>query len=286
MHHSELQLTFTHHTINVNQVQLNYTIGGSGEPIILLHGWPQTGYAWRKVMPELAKSYQVIVPDLRGLGDSSRPTTGYDKKTAAEDIYQLVHRLGFERIHLVGHDIGGMVAYSYATAHPDAVDCLVVMECDIPGFGLEQAMNVAQGGSWHFGFHMARDIPEMLVEGKEHAYIAAQIRQRLYNPTAITEADINEYVRTYASPGGMRAGFEYYRSLPQDAEDNRALSNHKLKMPILAIGSEYGIGDRLLKQMQQIAEDLNGIVVEKSGHYIAEEKPQFLVNHLLKFLRS
>ena len=127
-------VTFSHHMASVNGIQIHYVIGGQGDPIVLLHGWPETWYAWRHVMPDLAKNYTVIAPDLRGLGDSSKPPTGYDGKTVAEDIHQLVTQLGFKTIFLVGHDIGTQVAYSYAAAHPMEVEKLVVMDLTIPGF--------------------------------------------------------------------------------------------------------------------------------------------------------
>jgi len=127
-------MTFSHHMATVNGIQMHYVIGGQGDPIVLLHGWPETWYEWRHVMPALAKNYTVIVPDLRGLGDSSKPPTGYDGNTAAEDIHQLVGKLGFKTIFLVGHDIGTQVAYSYAAAHPTEVKRLAVMELTIPGF--------------------------------------------------------------------------------------------------------------------------------------------------------
>jgi hypothetical protein len=127
-------VTFSHHIASVNGIQLHYVIGGQGDPIVLLHGWPQTWYEWRHVMPTLAKNYTVIVPDLRGLGDSSKPVTGYDGKMVAEDIHQLISQLGFKQIFLVGHDVGSQPAYSYAAAHPTEVRRLVIMEYIFPGF--------------------------------------------------------------------------------------------------------------------------------------------------------
>ena len=127
-------VTFSHHTASVNGIQMHYVIGGQGDPVVLLHGWPETWYAWHKIMPALAKNYTVIAPDLRGLGDSSKPPTGYDGKTVAEDIHQLVTQLGFNSIFLVGHDIGAWVAYPYAAEHPTEVKKLVVMDVTIPGF--------------------------------------------------------------------------------------------------------------------------------------------------------
>jgi len=163
-------MTFSHHTASVNGIQLHYVIGGHGDPVVLLHGWPETWYAWHKVMPALAKNYTVIAPDLRGLGDSSKPLTGYDGKTVAEDIHQLVGKLGFKTIFLVGHDIGSFVVYPYTAAHSTEVKRLVVMEIPPPGFFPSPSMN---GGPllWWVIFHQTPDVPEALVQGKEMIYL-------------------------------------------------------------------------------------------------------------------
>src|ERR687889_1913822 len=156
-------VTFTHHMATVNNgTQIHYVMGGQGDPVVLLHGWPETWYAWRHVMPALAQNYTVIAPDLRGLGDSSKPTTGYDGKTVAEDIHQLVTQLGFKDSFLVGHDLGVLVAFSYAAAHPSEVERLVVMEVPPPGFFPPPQVN---GGPplWWILFHQTPDVPEALV---------------------------------------------------------------------------------------------------------------------------
>lgn len=283
----EFANTFKHYTASVNGVQLHYVMGGKGAPVVLLHGWPQTWYEWRKIMPVLAENYTVIAPDMRGLGDSSKPDSGYDKRTVAEDIYQLTKSLGFKQINLVGHDLGGMVAYAYAAAHPEDVRRLVLAEFWLPGFGLEEGMDVAKGGLWHFGFHMTPKIPEMLTQGREREYLSTVAYKSGYNPTAITEADIDEYVRHYASPGGMRAGFEYYRTLLKDGQQNRESAKTKLVVPVLVLtGSDSGIGDRLLKGVQAVAENVQSGVIEKSGHWLAEEQPAALSERLLAFFNQ
>jgi pimeloyl-ACP methyl ester carboxylesterase len=190
-------VTFSHHMTTVNGIQMHYVMGGKGDPIVLLHGWPQTWYKWRHVMPALAKNYTVIAPDLRGLGDSSKPLTGYDGKTMAEDIHQIVTKLGFKTIFLVGHDIGTQVAYSYAAAHPTEVKRLVVMDFTIPGFGPAGRMPL-----WWPIFHQTRDIPEALIQGKEMMYLSWFYQNLAFNPSAITQTDINEFVSHYSAPGG------------------------------------------------------------------------------------
>src|SRR5919197_2889451 len=231
-------MTFSHNTVSVNDIKLHYVIGGHGDPVVLLHGWPETWYAWHKVMPALAKNHTVIAPDLRGLGDSSKPPTGYDGKTLADDIRQLVAQLGFKTIFLVGHDIGSFVVYPYAAEHPTEVKRLVVMEVPPPGFFPSPQVN---GGPplWWILFHQTPDVPEALVEGKERTYLSWFYQNLAYNPAAITQAAINEYVSHYSAPGGMRAGFEYYRAFPQDAIQNMNYSKTKLTMRVLALGGGY-----------------------------------------------
>jgi pimeloyl-ACP methyl ester carboxylesterase len=278
-------VTFTHHMASVNGVQIHYVMGGQGDPVVLLHGWPETWYAWRHVMPDLAKNYTVIAPDLRGLGDSSKPPTGYDGITVAEDIHQLVTQLGFNTISLVGHDIGTQVAYSYAATHPTEVEKLAVMELTIPGFAPPGRTPI-----WWAIFHQTPDVPEALVQGKEMMYLSWFLRGLAFNPAAITQEDINEYVSHYSAPGGMRAGFEYYRAFPEDAMQNQNYSKTKLPMPVLALGGGYlpVLGGNIsmpsiIYGMQQLAENVQGIKVPNSGHFIPEEQPQFVINQLSNF---
>ena len=279
-------VTFSHHMASMNGIQLHYVIGGKGDPVVLLHGWPQTWYEWRHVMPALAENYTVIVPDLRGLGDSSKPATGYDGNTTAEDIYQLVSQLGFNEIFLVGHDVGAQTAYSYAVDHPNNVTKMVIMDFIFPGFsppGLESLV-------WWFGFHQTRDIPEMLTEGKERGYLSWFYKGIAYNPNAITQADIDEFVSKYSAPGAMRAGFEYYRAFPEDAEQNKESAKPKLTTPVFVLGGGIypALGGELpgnftLNSTQALAANVTGITVPLSGHWIPEEQPQFVIEQLAKF---
>lgn len=270
-----------HHTARVNDILLHYVIAGRGDPVVLLHGWPQTWYEWRKIIPALAERYTVIAPDMRGLGDSSKPVAGYDKRTIAHDIYQLVRQLGFERIFLVGHDWGGPVAYAYACAHPADVRKLVILDIGIPGAGFEQAMAFRPRSIWHVQFHYVPDLPEALITGRERVYLTWFYRTA-YNPTVITEADIDEYVRCYSAPGALRAGFEYYRAIFTDAEHNTENAKTKLRMPVLALGGERGFREMALRSMQQLAENVRGGVIEHCGHWIPEERPDYLTEQLLK----
>jgi pimeloyl-ACP methyl ester carboxylesterase len=271
-------VTFSHHTATVNGIQMHYVMGGQGDPVVLVHGWPQTWYEWRHVMPALAKNYTVIAPDLRGLGESSKPISGYDGKTTAEDIHQLVTKLGFNDIFLVGHDFGVQVAYSYAAAHPNEIKRLVIL--DVPVAGIGPGGNIT--GLWWAQFHNVRDIPEMLVAGHEREYLTWFYRYSC-NPAAITEEDIDEYVSHYSSPGGMRAGFEYYRALSDDIKQNKEYSMVKLPVPVLVLGGECSFGDAALDSMRLLATDVRGSVIPNTGHWIPEERPEFLADQLFKF---
>ncbi|MDQ1262508.1 MAG: hypothetical protein QG575_1689, partial [Euryarchaeota archaeon] len=233
---TEFDRMFSHHTAKVNDVRLHYVIGGRGDPVLLLHGFAETWYMWRHIMPELAKYYTVIVPDMRGAGDSDKPIIGYDKRTMATDVHQLVQQLGYQRIFLVGHDIGLMVAYAYAAAYPADVRRLVLLDAPIPGTKVFEEF-VSSGSAWHFAFHSVRNLPESLVAGRERTYLTEGFYRALsYNPAAFTEADVDEYVRCYSSPGGMRAGFEYFRAFPDDSKQNKEYLKSKLSMPVLALG--------------------------------------------------
>lgn len=278
-------VTFSHHTTPVNGIQMHYVIGGHGDPVVLLHGWPETWYQWRHVMPILAKNYTVIAPDLRGLGDSSKPPTGYDGKNVAEDIYQLVTNLGFKSIFLVGHDIGVLIAYPYAAEHPTEVKALAVMEAPIPGFYPPNRPML-----WWIPFHQTPNVPEALVQGKEMTYLSWFYQNLAYNPTAITQDAINEYVSHYSAPGGMRAGFEYYRAIPQDESQNVNYSKTKLTIPVLALGggNTPAFGGNVTKTsvaygLNMVAQDVSEIIIPNSGHWIPEEQPQFLADSLIRF---
>jgi pimeloyl-ACP methyl ester carboxylesterase len=279
-------VTFTHNMASVNGTQLHYVMGGEGDPVVLLHGWPQTWYEWRHVMPALAKNYTVIAPDLPGLGDSTLPTS-YDKKTIAAYIHQLVTQLGFNSIYLVGHDIGTLVSYPYAAAYPSEVKKLVVMESPIPGF-----FPPGRLPSWWNILNQVPGVPEFLVEGKEREYLTWFYQNEAYNSAAITQADIDEYASHYAAPGGMHAGFEYYRTIPEDTNQNLNYSKTKLTMPVLALGAGYHKyeGNVTLPlniySMEKLAQNVTGIVVPNTGHWIPEEQPEFVVDQLTKFFNE
>ena len=286
MTHPSPAAELSHHYADLSDVQLHYVTAGAGFPVVLLHGWPQSWYAWRHVLPALATKYRVIAPDLRGLGDSSRPLEGYDKKTIADDIWRLLHdHLGLKEFMLVGHDWGGPTAYALCAAHPGAVRKLAVLDVTIPGDG---STNFSQGGRrWHHAFHQTADLPEALIVGREDIYFGWFYRNWGHHPNVLTAADITEYLRVYSQPGALRAGFSYYRNLARDIADNEAIAKtFKLPMPVLALGGNkaWGRGTEVLESLQRLGANVRGGVIDQCGHWIAEEQPAVLLEHLMPFL--
>jgi pimeloyl-ACP methyl ester carboxylesterase len=273
-----------HHHADLGDVRLHYVTAGSGFPVVLLHGWPQSWYEWRHIIPDLANKFRVIAPDLRGLGDSSRPADGYDKQTIGNDIWRLVHDvLGIDAFYLVGHDWGGPTAYAVAAAHPGAVRKLAILDVTIPGDG---SPNISQGGRrWHHALHQTLDLPEALVTGREDIYLGWFYRN--YGARPLAEADIAEYLRVYRQPGALRAGFSYYRAIPRDIADNaaRIAEGFKLPMPVLALGGDraWGRGMEVVESLRRLAVDVQGGVVETCGHWMPEEQPEALLRRLLAF---
>ncbi|MBE11633.1 MAG: alpha/beta hydrolase [Rhodospirillaceae bacterium] len=277
-----------HHYADVGDVLLHYVTAGDGFPVVMIHGYPQTWWEWRHQIPVLAEKYSVITPDMRGLGDSSRPISGYDKKTISDDIWRVVNsELGHESFYLVGHDWGGPTAYALAAAHPEAVKRLVIIDVPIPGCGGD----FSQGGRrWHHQFHMTLDLPEALTAGREDIYLSWFYRTFAYRPDAIDQTDLKEYVRTYSQPGAMRAGFNLYRAAVQDVEDNQAnIARQKLAMPVLTIsgGKSYpharGRISETEDSLKRVATNVRGEIASESGHFVPEEAPDFLNERLLSF---
>ena len=272
----------------LRDVTLHYVSAGTGDPVVLLHGWPQTWYMWRKIIPVLAENYRVIAPDLRGLGQSSRPAEGYDKKTIAADIVELVHdHLGLGPIHLVGHDWGGPVAFSYAIHNAERVRKLALLDVPVPGDGTD----VFWAGRWHHPFHWITDVPEALTAGRERIYLEYFFRTFGASPDAIDAKAMDIYVEAYAQPGAMRAGFNFYRATPTDVRDNEdALTTHgKLRMPVLALAGSEGRGrgsSVVMDSASRVAENVTGGEVPDTGHWLVEEKPDVVAGELMTFFQN
>lgn len=266
--------------MQVDGAMIHYLIGGNGPLVVLLHGWPVTAYAWRDLAPVLANRLTVIAPDMPGFGDSGPSSKGYEKRVIAEELRDLVRRLGFTQVLLVGHDMGGPVAFAYAVDHSQEVRKLVLVETLLPGFGLE---DLKATGAWHMGLAQVPDLPETLVAGRERAFLSYFYNRGMLRPGAVGEADLAEYLRTYAAPGHMSASFEYYRALKADAPEFRAMAAaRKLPMPVLAVGAERGIGSGAAS-FRPLAEQLSDVTIPTSGHHIPDDQPQALAQALGAF---
>ncbi|MBG0879886.1 MULTISPECIES: alpha/beta fold hydrolase [Burkholderia] len=279
---------FSRRYAQLDDVRLHYVTGGpdDGEMVVLLHGWPQTWYTWRHVMPALAEDgYRVVAVDYRGAGESDKPLGGYDKASMAGDIRALVHQLGATRIHLVGRDIGLMVAYAYAAQWPTEIVKLAMLDVPVPGTRIwDEAKASADPQIWHFGLHQQRDIAEMLIAGKERAYILDFYKKRTH--VALSNDDIAVYADAYAAPGALRAGFELYRAFPQDETRFKAFMKHKLPMPVLALAGDKSNGAKELDMARELALDVRGAVAPNTGHWLSDENPAFLTRQLLDFFRE
>jgi pimeloyl-ACP methyl ester carboxylesterase len=275
-----------HATATVNGVRLHYVSVGRGEPLVLLHGWPTTWREWLPVMPSLAQKHTLIVPDLRGMGDSDKPVSGYDAQNVAKDISDLMRSLGHARYSVAGHDIDANPAYALARAHPDRVRRLAIIE-GMPSGIAPPAQPTTQSGEappsyWHLNFQAQRDIPEALIQGRERLYINHFFKTYAFNPAAVSEAEIDEYARAYAQPGALRGGFEHYRVMASDAKLNRAMTT-KLSMPVLALGGQSVMGDGVLLGMQTVATNVRGGAIADCGHWVMSEQPGELSRQMLAF---
>lgn len=269
-------------TVEVNGIKLFYRMVGSGSPVVLLHGYAQTGHMWHPLMRVLAKQHSVIVPDLRGVGQSEKALSGYDKKTMAQDIHALVTSLGFNKVAIVGHDIGLMVAYAYAAMYPQEVDRVILMDAFLPGIGDWKDVWLLRD-LWHFHFY--GKTPLALVKDRERIYF-----EHFWNDFAadsahsISEADRQLYAKSYAQEGGMRSGFEYFKNFEQDAKDFALFAKHPLTMPVLVLTGEKASGNGLIEQAKLVASNVEGKIIPGSGHWLMEEAPQKVIPLIENFL--
>ncbi|QGZ65254.1 alpha/beta fold hydrolase [Paraburkholderia acidisoli] len=280
---------FDHRFQTVHGTRLHYVTGGnaSGETVVLLAGYPQSGHAWRKVMPLLAARYRVIVPDLPGQGDSDRPLDGYDTQSLAASLRALLDALGVRRHHLAAHDVGAWVAFTYAASFGGTVQRLALLDAGIPGVTLPEALPVAPERAWrtwHFAFHAIADLPELLIEGKERAYLDWFLRRKTANPQTFSEADIDEYLRVFLRDGGLRAGLAYYRAAALSARQNRELvAQGKLRMPVLALSADQGSIPSMAEPLRAFADDVRGATLAQCGHFLPEEQPEAVAAQLIDF---
>lgn len=268
----------------IGDVQLHYLTVGHGPTVVLLHGFAQTSRMWRPIMPMLAEKFTVVAPDLPGIGESSIPTDKIDMLSSANRIHDLVRSLGAEKAHVVGHDIGLMVAYAYAAQFPTETEKLAVMDAFLPGVpGWEPIYNNPH--LWHFRFN--GEYPEALIKGRERTYFEYFWNVFAADKThSIPEADRKAYTEAYSRPGRMRAAWTYFASWPQLAKDFGQLSQTRLTMPVLSIGGDKANGNELAQQMKLVATDVSVVVLKDTGHWILEERPKETAEALVNFLNS
>ena len=270
------------HFAKLGDVRLHYLAAGTGEPVILLHGYAQNSHMWRPLIAELAETNTVIAPDLRGFGQSSKPANGYDKKSMAQDIHALAASLGLKRARICGHDIGLMVAYAYAAQYPAEVERIALLDAFLPGVGKWESVWLLHD-KWHFNFY--GETPLKLVAGRERIYF-----EHFWNDFAanskksVSERDRRFYAKSYGQPGAMRAGFEVFRAFEQDGKDFAELAKTKLPMAMLVLTGEKASGEFLIEQGRLVADNVEGVVVKGAGHWLIDEAPDQVIAKLVNFL--
>jgi pimeloyl-ACP methyl ester carboxylesterase len=265
----------------VNGLRMHYLVAGQGSPVILLHGYAQNSHMWRPTMAELGKNHLVIAPDLRGFGDTTHAESGYDKKTMAQDVHALAQKLGIGKAGIAGHDIGLMVAYAYAAQYPQDVDRIALLDAFIPGVGDTTNLFLLKD-LWHFHFY--GPTPLALVTGRERIYF-----EHFWNDFAadgkksVSEADRQFYTKKYSMPGAMKAGMEVFRNFDQDAKDNAVFAKTKLTMPMLVLGGERASGELLISQGKLVDDNVEGVIIKGSGHWLVDEAPGEVIPRLVAF---
>lgn len=278
----------THHTAHVNGATIHYVSAGTtGSPILLIHGFPETWWTFHKLIPLLALNHRVFAVDLRGFGDSSHDEGDYDSTTSAEDLHQLIGQLGIGPVHLTGQDISGATVFRLAAMHPEDVRSFTAIEMGLAGFGLESLGDITHGGSWHIGVLAAPGIAEMLLVNHEREFLGEwAFPSMIAVQGAITDADIDEFVRTYSRPGGWRGAIGLYQSMLTEGDSIKAIAQtHPLTMPVLAVGA--GGGTFTESTVRQITTGMvQSVQLEGVGHYVAMEAPTALSTTVLDFLES
>ncbi|GGL07686.1 alpha/beta fold hydrolase [Mangrovihabitans endophyticus] len=279
---------FSSRFIDVGDVSLHAVVGGDGPPLLLLPGWPKFWYSWRLVMPALAEHFTVVAADMRGMGASAKPATGYDAANLADDMASVMTGLGHDRFDLAGHDLGMMVAYAVAARHRGRVTRLAVAEAILPGLSpspplmMDPAMNEFL---WHFAFNRLHDINERMVAGREEIYFGHQFASKAGRPDAIPQYAVDLYVEALRDPAALHASFQFYRAEESVAQVVGWHHDGQLDMPVLAIGGELSYGTAIEEVMRLVAKDVTGVVIPGVAHYVPEEAPEAVARELLGFFR-
>lgn len=269
-------------------VSLGYRIAGEGPAVLLIHGWPQTGYTWHQIAARLSGSYTVIVPDYRGAGASDKPAGGYDKATMAADLHAVIADAGISQAHVVGHDIGTMVAYSFARQFPDATTTLSLLDGFVPGTPMFSTI-MSSLGPWHFGFHSQVDLAVSLVSGREREYFDYWYTAVMVDPQLVSDADRDFYADQFRAPAALAAGFRTYEAATSvDISENESVlaANGKLSLPVLGIGGASSLGPYFGAVLADIADDITVVSIEGAGHFLPEEKPDDVATVLREFFEK
>ncbi len=277
---------FANNYAEVNGTKLHYVKGGQGEPLILIPGYPETWWAYHKIMPVLAEKYSVVVVEMRGMGGSDKPLKGYDKKNMATDLFELVKQLGYEKVTIGGHDIGAHVAFSFAANFPEITSKLIMLDTPHPDAGMYQLPMLPIPGAdylypWWLAFNQVKELPEQLLEGRMDIIIEWLFKNSLVNQNSISNFDKEVYRFAYNSKDAIRASNAWYQAFPQDIEDSKTYD--KLRMPVLGIG---GSGFEMLQMsLSDVATDLQLKKIEECGHFMLAEKPKETARLITDFLK-
>ncbi len=277
-----------HHTTRVNGIKVHYAEAGKGAPVFLLHGFPETWFAWRKQIPELSKHYKVIAPDLRGYGDTEKALTGYDKRTMANDIYALMRHLGYSKIALIGHDRGARVATRFAKDHRNSIDRLAVLD-NVPTRIIHDSMDMEKAtGQWFFIFNQVPDLPETLIRGNEEQWLRFIYHRWCYDPMVLSDEETAVYVKAFQMPGAVRGAMDDYRAMPQDVAQDKEDADQLIDCPVLALwGTEFELVGRMFDVQaiwKGMAHNVKAVSIPQCGHLPHEERPEEVNRALLDFL--
>ena len=277
--------TFTSRYVDTGDLRQHVVTGGEGPPLLLLHGWPQTWYAWRLVMPALARDFQVIAPDQRGCGLSGKPEDGYDTGTLAGDLATLTDALGHERFAVAGHDTGMWIGYALAADHPGRVARLAVAETPLPGVSPSPPLFASahlNNALWHFAFNRLAEVNDQLVAGREQIYFGWQFAAKAARP--LPESAVRHYIDTLTDPAALHASFAIYRALDATIAQNQQRTTRRLALPVLGIGGEKSLREQVADTMKLAADDVQTVVIPGCGHHPPEEAPEEMLAALRAFL--
>jgi pimeloyl-ACP methyl ester carboxylesterase len=280
--------TFTSRYVDAGEVRLHAVTGGAGPPLLLVHGWPQTWYAWRMLMPALARDFSVVAVDQRGIGLSDKPQAGYDTATLANDLVALMEALGHQRFALYGTDVGMPIAYALAADHPDRVDRLVVSEAPLPGISPSPPLFLPPGLNerlWHLAFNQLPKVNEQLVTGREDIFFGAEFDASA-GTNKLPSDTVKYYIDILKDPDHLRGSFGFYRAIPTSTAQNQQRKTRRLTLPVLAMGGGESGGEGAGNTMKLVADHVQTVVLTGSGHWVAEQAPEQLLAALTAFLAS